>query len=146
MVAIEHVLHSWNGAPGRHLAEVLVEDDTLRDGLQGAFVRRPTVTEKTELLELAAGLGVQFAMLGFPGSSPQELADCATLVAAVDGGRLPVTPRFLARAERRDLEPIVKLDGGAACDVWADFFIGVSPLRRYVERWSFDDLRAKIAD
>lgn len=84
MREIDRFRHTWNCPAERHLRDVEIEDDTLRDGLQGAFVRRPAVAEKIELLGLAASIGVQFAMLGFPSSSRQEYADCAALVAAID--------------------------------------------------------------
>ena len=83
MREIDRFHYSWNGPPGAHLREIEIEDDTPRDGLQGAFVRRPAVAEKIELLGIAASIGVQFAMLGFPSSSRQEFADCAALVAAI---------------------------------------------------------------
>src|ERR1041384_8156928 len=105
-----HLRHSWNPRPDADLTSVGIEDDSLRDGLQGAFTVRPPLAERIELLTLAAGVGVEAAMLGFPASGEAELRDCEALVRAVDDRRLGVVPRFLARAHVPDLQPIVALD------------------------------------
>ena len=140
MTKIEQLLYSWNPEPQSHLQSVKIEDDSLRDGLQGAFVRKPSVEEKKELLTRTSAVGTQAAMLGFPASSEVEFASCRELIRHIEIEGLPVTPRFLARPLVRDLEPIVKLDRDSSVDVWADFLINPSPLRAYVEGWDFEKM------
>lgn len=140
------LLYTWNdvAAGADPLARVKIEDDSLRDGLQGAFVRKPDLAQKQALLELSAAVGTQAAMLGFPASSPLEREECAALVSFLTERELPVVPRFLARARPADVEPIIELHHGARRDVWADFFMGCSPLRRAVEGWEIPDQLDRI--
>jgi isopropylmalate/homocitrate/citramalate synthase len=139
-------LHSWNPTPLAHLHTVQLEDDSLRDGLQGAFVRKPSIEQKQELLQLAAGVGVDAAMLGFPAMSAAEQQDCRTLVRFIEQRKLRIVPRFLARAKIEDVAPIAELNRESDVDVWADFFVGVSPLRRHVEKWPHADVLRRITE
>lgn len=136
MTHAQDLLFMWSPAAAVSLGRVKIEDDTLRDGLQGAFVRRPSLEEKKELLALSAAVGTQAAMLGFPASSASEFEHCRTLVAFLDERELALVPRFLARAMIADVEPIAALQEGARRPVWADFFVGCSPLRRTIEGWA----------
>lgn len=130
------LLFTWNEAPSASLARVKIEDDSLRDGLQGAYVRKPDLEQKKQLIALSAAVGTQAAMLGLPASSALELAECRALVEFIEDRELPIVPRFLARAVPGDVAPIIALHHAARRDVWADFFIGCSPLRRAIETWS----------
>jgi 2-isopropylmalate synthase len=140
MTKIEQFLYRWNPEPPPHLHSVKIEDDSLRDGLQGAFVRQPSIEQKKELLTRSSAVGTQAAMLGFPASSQAEFDSCRELIRHIEKEALPVTPRFLARPLIRDLEPIVKLDRDSSVDVWADFLLNPSPLRAYVEGWDFETM------
>jgi len=53
---IHEFLSSWNPAQSKHLKYVQIEDD-IRDGIQGAYTRKPSLEEKKELLELTASVG-----------------------------------------------------------------------------------------
>lgn len=143
---VTELLYSWNSVASESIRGVEIEDDSLRDGLQGAFVKRPTLEQKVELLRLAAEIGVQGAVLGFPASSPQELTECRLLVRAIEEHRLPLMPRLLGRARVSDLEPLVALHHEADIDVSADFFIGTSPIRRFIEKWDLREVLASIAE
>lgn len=146
MTNAQDLLYTWNDVDSDSIKSVEIEDDTLRDGLQGAFVKKPTIEQKIELLLLAAEIGVQGAVLGFPASSPQELSECRRLVRAIEDSGLKLTPRFLGRARVSDLEPIVALHEEASIDVSADFYIGTSPMRRFIENWELKELIAKIEE
>lgn len=144
MPNVNDLLYTWNDSAPPHLKNVELEDDTLRDGLQGAFSKTPSLAQKMELLKLSAEMGVKYHMLGFPASSSQELQDCRKLVQTIDGEKLDSIPRFLGRARIEDVEPIAQLNDEAGVDVWADFFIGTGPLRRYVEGWDFNAVLEKV--
>ncbi len=135
---INQYLYTWNPKSSTNLNSVRIEDDSLRDGLQGAFVRKPAIAEKKELLNLSSAVGTQVVMLGFPASSQMEFESCQQLLEHIVLEALPITPRLLARASIQDLEPIVALNRQSPIEVWADFFIGSSPLRRYIENWDSD--------
>jgi 2-isopropylmalate synthase len=85
-------------------------------------------------------------MLGFPAISAGELERCRALVRVIEHDRLPIVPRFLARALVTDLEPIIALQDSLSTRVEADCFIGTSPIRRRVERWDLETVLAKVAD
>lgn len=127
------------------LEHVGIEDDSLRDGLQGAFVRHPALDEKKALVESAAAIGIEAAMLGFPSSSPGSRAEAGQLVEHLDRCGIPMVPRFLALADPASIAPIAELNRGTDRDVWADFFVGCSPLRRRVEGWTLKSVLDRIA-
>ena len=140
------LLHTWSPSPSPALADVQIEDDTLRDGLQGAFTRRPSTEEKIALLRGSAAIGIRFHMLGFPASSPADFEECRALLAAARGDGLAIVPRFLARARPEDVDPIARLADEAGIEVWADVFIATGPLRRRVEGWAFDEVLARVEE
>lgn len=136
-------LFTWNPR-SRGLEHVGIEDDSLRDGLQGAFVHHPSLEVKKVLVESSAAIGVEAAMLGFPSSSPAAFAEAAELVEHLDRRGLATVPRFLALADPASIAPIARLNRGTDRDVWADFFVGCSPLRRRVEGWTLDSVLERI--
>ncbi|MGW1196498.1 hypothetical protein ACWD4B_11685 [Streptomyces sp. NPDC002536] len=136
-------MFTWNPRPGR-VDHVGIEDDSLRDGLQGAFVRHPDLEEKKALVESSAAIGIEAAMLGFPSSSPGARAEAGHLVEHLDRCGIPMVPRFLALADPASIAPIAELNRGTDRDVWADFFVGCSPLRRQVEDWTLDSVLDRI--
>ncbi|MFE1173269.1 hypothetical protein [Streptomyces sp. NPDC058773] len=136
-------LFTWNPR-SRGLDHVGIEDDSLRDGLQGAFVRHPSLEVKKSLVESSAAIGVEAAMLGFPSSSPGAHAEAAELIDHLDRRGIPLVPRFLALADPASIAPITQLNRNTDRDVWADFFVGCSPLRRRVEGWTLDSVLERI--
>jgi 2-isopropylmalate synthase len=143
MPEIDEKLFTWN-PNSSGVDHVGIEDDSLRDGLQGAFVHHPPVEVKKALLESAAAIGIQAAMLGFPSCSPDASAEAGQLVEHLDKHDIPLVPRFLALADPASIAPISRLDRDSDRDVWADFFVGCSPLRRAVEGWSLDGVLDRI--
>lgn len=145
MSNIGEILFTWNKRlESDHVVEI--EDDTLRDGLQASFIRKPTVEEKAELFRLSAGIGARHAVLGFPASSPAEFSDSRRLLSVISDGALPLMPWFLGRAVREDLEPMLRLRDHFGSDVGAAFFIGTSPIRRRVEEWDMTQILDRITD
>src|SRR5207249_925805 len=58
---------------------VELDDETLRDGLQGPSVRAPSTDVKKRLLHLMDQLGIDSADIGLPGASPRARAEIAEL-------------------------------------------------------------------
>ncbi len=141
---VNQLLYSWNPPAKSGLENVEIEDDTLRDGLQGAFVRKPTVDEKIELFTLSSAIGCQHAVVGFPASSPQEMADSRRIVQAIQERGLKQQPWMLSRALVSDLEPIIALQRESDIPIGAAFFMGTSPLRRVVEKWDWDQVLRNV--
>ena len=64
------LIYDWNKnhPPGlKPPGPVLINDETLRDGLQSPSVRDPTIAEKIEILHLMEALGIHSLDLGLPG-------------------------------------------------------------------------------
>ena len=64
------LIHDWNQPPATRPA-VMLDDETLRDGLQSPSVRCPTIDEKIRILHLIDRLGIDTANIGLPGAGPQ---------------------------------------------------------------------------
>ena len=65
------LIYDWNKnhPPGlKPPGPVLINDETLRDGLQSPSVRDPSIAEKIEILHLMETLGIHSLALGLPGS------------------------------------------------------------------------------
>ena len=65
------LIYDWNKnhPPGlKPPGPVLINDETLRDGLQSPSVRDPSIAEKIEILHLMEALGIHSLALGLPGA------------------------------------------------------------------------------
>ena len=71
-------IHDWNLSstpaipPG---TRVLLNDETLRDGLQNPSVHDPSIEEKIEILHLMESLGIDSLNIGLPGAGARAAAD-----------------------------------------------------------------------
>ena len=117
----------------------MLDDETLRDGLQSPSVRTPTIDEKIEILHLIDALGIDTADIGLPGAGPHVVADVERLAreiadaAAERQGQLRrAHDGRRHQADRRDLA------ARRACRSSACTFIGSSPIRQYAEGWTLD--------
>lgn len=145
---LNELIYSWNSkTPPPHIERVTIEDDTLREGLQGPFAPRTTFEQKTETMRLLDAVGVDYAVLGYPAISAEEADQCRRMVQVIDAENLGMRPLFLARTHVKDLEPIVALSRDCKRPVTAEMFAGTSPLRRRIESWSLEDVltRTKTA-
>ena len=135
------LIYDWNrdAAAPRHVA--MLDDETLRDGLQSPSVRTPTVDEKIGLLHHMDALGIDTADIGLPGAGPKAAKDVERLVRAIVAGRLKVRPNCAARTVIADIEPIVEISQRTGVPIECCAFIGSSPIRQYAGGWSLDYLR-----
>ncbi len=141
---IHDFLYTWNPTPATQLQHTRIEDD-IRDGIQGAYARKPTLAEKKELLELSAKVGSYSILIGFPAISQQEFDDCRALVAHAQALNIKANINFLARMLVSDVEPIARLKQEFPdVNVRAELFLGVSPLRRKIESWDFTKVLSQL--
>ena len=68
-----HLIYDWNNVPGaeyRHAGKhgVMLNDESLRDGLQSPSVKDPGIGQKIEILHLMEALGINSLNLGLPGA------------------------------------------------------------------------------
>src|ERR1700738_402009 len=95
------LIYDWNQnyPPGlKPAGPVLINDETLRDGLQSPSVRDPSIAEKIEILHLMEALGIDSLDLGLPGAGPRALADCEALAHEIVRNKLVIRATCAARA------------------------------------------------
>ena len=135
------LIHDWNltDAPPA-AAPVLLDDETLRDGLQSPSVTIPSIDRKIEILHLIDALGIDTADIGLPGAGPHVARDVERLAREIQGSRLRVRPNCAARTKLADIRPIVEISQRVGLPIECCAFIGSSSVRHYVEGWSLDQL------
>lgn len=134
------LIHDWNQTDAPRPATVLLDDETLRDGLQSPSVRCPTIDEKLRILHLINGLGIETANIGLPGAGPHVVQDVERLAREIAGQRLQVAANCAARTLIADIRPIAEISQRAGLPIECCTFIGSSPLRQYAEGWTLDQL------
>jgi isopropylmalate/homocitrate/citramalate synthase len=121
-------------------AHILLDDETLRDGLQSPSVRTPAIDDKIRILHLIADLGIECADIGLPGAGAHVARDVERLVREIVDARLPLRPNCAARTVVADIKPIADIAQRTGVAVEVAAFIGSSPLRQYAEGWTIDFL------
>jgi isopropylmalate/homocitrate/citramalate synthase len=141
------LIYDWN-REGRdvRLPPVMLDDETLRDGLQSPSIESPGIGKKLEILHLMEALGIDCADVGFPAAGPQAAHDVERIVREIVDERMQVMPNCAARTVEADIRPIAEIAQrvGRAIEVAA--FIGSSPIRQYVEDWTVDHLERTTAE
>ncbi len=137
------LIFDWNKAPGAEFkpaGRVLLNDESLRDGLQSPSVRDPSIGEKLEILHLMESLGINMLDLGLPGAGPRAVAAVEALAREIVNARLKIKPNCAARTHQNDIRPIADISQRVGIPIEAATFLGSSPIRRYTENWSDDFL------
>jgi 2-isopropylmalate synthase len=138
------LIHDWNVLDGAEFSpgrRVLLNDETLRDGLQNPSVRDPSIGEKMEILHLMESLGIEAVNIGLPGAGPRAFADTESLAREIVNSRLKIRPNCAARTHKNDIQPIIEISNRVGLPLEAATFIGSSPIRRLVEDWGIDHLQ-----
>ncbi len=137
------LIYDWNHAsPANFLptGPVLLNDETLRDGLQSPSVRDPSIEEKIQILHLMEDLGINSLDLGLPGAGPRALEHVEALAREIVNCRMKIRANSAARTHENDIRPIAEIVQRTGLPIEAATFIGSSPLRRYTEGWTEDFL------
>jgi 2-isopropylmalate synthase len=134
------LIHDWNlpegaGPASSAVPSVALLDDTLRDGLQNAAVRQPSLDEKRELLHLMAGAGVTSVNLGLPGSSRAAFESAKQLCLEIARERLPLAVVCAGRTLETDMRAIVELAERTGLPIEGHAFVGTSAIRAAAEGW-----------
>jgi len=119
---------------------VLLDDETLRDGLQSPTVSDPSIEDKIHVMHLMEDLGIQMLDIGLPGAGPRAYADSLALAAEISRSRLKIRPNCAARTAIPDIDPILDIADKTGVIIDAATFLGSSMIRQYVENWTMDDL------
>jgi 2-isopropylmalate synthase len=118
----------------------MLDDETLRDGLQSPSVRTPTIDEKIELLHHMDGLGIDTADIGLPGAGARVARDVERLARAIADGRMRIRANCAARTMVADIKPIAEIQQRTGVPIECGAFVGSSPVRQYAEGWEPDYL------
>src|SRR5579863_2639787 len=136
-------IYDWNLAsppaipPG---TKVLLDDETLRDGLQNPSAFDPPIEQKIEILHLMEALGIDSVNIGLPGAGPRAVADTEALAREIATHRMKIKPNCAARTVEADIRPIAEISQRVGIAIEAATFLGSSPIRRLVEDWTVDHL------
>ena len=137
------LIYDWNRAlPANFVppGPVLLNDETLRDGLQSPSVRDPSIEQKIEILHLMESLGINSLDLGLPGAGPRAVEHVEALAREIAQNRMKIRANCAARTHENDIRPIAEISQRTGLKIEAATFIGSSPIRRYTEGWTDDFL------
>ncbi len=140
----DNLIYDWNTVAGFQIPRgrrVMLDDETLRDGLQNPSVHDPTIGEKIEILHLMEALGIDSVNIGLPGAGPRALADTEALAREIVRAKLKIRPNCAARTHENDIRPIAEVSQRTGLAIEAATFLGSSPIRRLVEDWTVDHLQ-----
>ena len=148
-IAPHPLIYDWNhdavaAGPSRPVA--MLDDETLRDGLQSPSVRNPTIDEKIDILHHMDALGIDTADIGLPGAGPRVARDVERLARAIADGRLKIRANCAARTMVADIAPIAEIQQRTGIPIEVGAFIGSSPIRQYAEGWTLDFLQKTTED
>src|SRR5271157_1849318 len=137
-------IYDWNVAATPLIApgtRVLLNDETLRDGLQNPSVHDPSIEEKIEILHLMESLRIDSLNIGLPGAGPRAVEHTEALAQEIARKRMRIKPNCAARTVEADIRPIAEISQRAGIAIEAATFLGSSPIRRLVEDWTVDHLQ-----
>ena len=134
------LIHDWNQDAAGPRSVAMLDDETLRDGLQSPSVRTPTIDEKIDLLQRMDTLGIDTADIGLPGAGPKVVDDAERLARAISQGRLRIKANCAARTVVADIQPVADIVQRTGVPIECCTFIGSSPVRQYAEGWTIDYL------
>ena len=137
------LIYDWNTIHPKSLrptGHVLLNDETLRDGLQSPSVRDPSIHDKIEILHLMEALGINSLDLGLPGAGPRAVEHVTALAREIVDHRMKIRANCAARTHENDIRPIAEIVQKTGLHIEAATFIGSSPIRRYTEGWTEDFL------
>ena len=119
---------------------VLLNDETLRDGLQNPSIQDPTIEEKIEILHLMESLQIDSVNIGLPGAGPRAAQHVEALAREIATNRMRIKPNCAARTVEADIRPIAEISQRVGMAIEAATFLGSSPIRRLVEDWTVEHL------
>ena len=137
------LIYDWNRLHPESLRPshpVLLNDESLRDGLQSPSVRDPSIEEKINILHLMEAVGINSLDLGLPGAGVRAVEHVEALAREIVGSKLKIRANCAARTRANDIRPIAEVVQRTGLNIEAATFLGSSPIRRYTEGWSDDFL------
>jgi 2-isopropylmalate synthase len=142
-VNTSELIYDWNKKhlPGlKAQGPALLNDESLRDGLQSPSVRDPSIPEKLEILHLMEALGIDSLDLGLPGAGARAVEAVTALAREIVAHKMKIRANCAARTHENDIRPIAEIVQKTGLRIEAATFIGSSPIRRFTEGWTDDFL------
>ncbi|MGZ4825679.1 MAG: hypothetical protein ACXVZT_13745, partial [Terriglobales bacterium] len=102
------LIYDWNNVPGPDFkpgGPVLLNDESLRDGLQSPSVRDPSIAEKIEILHLMETLGINSLDIGLPGAGPRAVEHATALAREIAANKMKIKANCAARTHENDIRP-----------------------------------------
>lgn len=137
------LIYDWNAIGKIQIPKgrkVMLDDETLRDGLQSPSVRNPTLKEKIEILHLMEELGIDTVTVGLPGAGAMAAEQSFVLTQEIVRSKMKIVPLCAARTHENDILPVVRISERLGISMQIAMFIGTSPIRRLAEDWNMDHL------
>jgi len=137
------LIYDWNrveAAESERSGRAMLNDETLRDGLQSPSVLDPPIEKKIKILHLMDALGIDSVNLGLPGAGLRARADVLRLAQEIASAKLRIRPNCAARTLESDIRPIAEVVQAAGIEIEAATFLGSSPIRQYAEDWTLEFL------
>ena len=106
------LIYDWNKnfPPGlKPPGPILLNDESLRDGLQSPSVRDPSISEKIEILHLMEALGINSLDLGLPGAGPRAVEAVTALAREIVAHKMKIQANCAARTHENDIRPIAEI-------------------------------------
>ena len=136
------LVYDWNlESPPERPPLVMLNDETLRDGLQSPSVRAPAIDQKLHILHLLDRIGIDTADIGLPGAGPHVVRDVERLAREILDCGLKLQANCAARTLVADVAPIADIVQRTGLPIECCCFIGSSPVRIYAEDWTVDHLQ-----
>jgi 2-isopropylmalate synthase len=141
MEAKDELIYDWNtqGIPERPKS-LLLDDETLRDGLQSPSVSDPRIEDKIQLLHYMDEFGIDTADIGLPGAGPRAAADVEALAREIATAKLKIKANCAARTVINDIKPVADISQKTGIPIEVFCFLGSSPIRQFTENWTIDVL------
>src|SRR5690349_6683813 len=106
----DELIYDWNKLQSElKPARLLLDDETLRDGLQSPSVKDPSVEEKIQLLHFMDELGIDTADIGLPGAGPRAASDVLALAREVASCKMRIQANCAARTVLADIQPVIDI-------------------------------------
>jgi 2-isopropylmalate synthase len=139
----DRLIFDWaaqGNGPVPRPAAAMLDDETLRDGLQSPSAVDPPLALKVRILHLMNRLGIETADIGLPGAGPRQRVAVETLCREIAANNLRIRANCAARTMVVDIQPIADVVQKTGVPIEACVFIGSSPIRQYAEEWDLEHI------
>ncbi len=134
------LIYEWNEHDPKPAWECLLNDETLRDGLQSPSVANPSIEDKIEILHFQEELGMYSNALGLPAAGARAYNDVLALAGEIARENMKIYPYCAARTIESDIIPIIEISQKTGLKIQAALFVFSSPIRQFTENWDLDKL------